>query len=140
MTIKSNLTKAAGLGVVVAALSAGAAFAAVATSAVNVRTGPGTGYSVIDQLYAGENVSVQRTAGGWCYVSKSGPDGWVSCAYLSNGRYYAPRFDRPQRPPSVSFSFGFGSPGPYYPHNDYPHNDYPHNNYPHPMGPNPYWW
>ena len=129
MNIKSNLTKAAGLGVVVAALSAGAAFAATATSAVNVRTGPGTGYAAIDQLYAGEHVDVQRTAGGWCYVDKSGPDGWVSCAYLSNARYDGPRFDRPQRPPSVSFSFGFGSPRPYY------------HPYPHPMGPmGPHWW
>lgn len=104
MAIKSNLMKAAGLGVVVAALSTGAAFAAVATGAVNVRTGPSTGYSIVDTLTRGENVTIVDQSNGWCAVQKTGPDGWVSCAYLANAGYQP----RPVRP-SVSLSFGFGA-------------------------------
>ena len=134
---KSKLVKVAGLGAAVTILTAGAALAAVATGSVNVRSGPGTGYQVLDQLYAGEHVSVVDHAGGWCGISRAGADGWVSCAYLAGGRgpepgryaraqlpgrYYAPgRFysDYPDgydaygpSDPSVSFSFGFGSAGP----------------------------
>ena len=113
MSIKSNLLKAAGLGVVVTALTAGAALAAVATSSVNVRSGPGTGYGVVDRLSPGEYVNVNGRAGGWCAVSKPGPDGWVSCAYLTGGRvnvYDGPRYRYFDRSPSVEFNFGFGSP------------------------------
>lgn len=115
MSIKSNLLKAAGLGVVVTAFTAGAALAAVATSSVNVRTGPGTGYSVVDTLRPGEFVAIQDRAGGWCEVSKPGPDGWVSCAYLAGGRVNVmprvyPRYYRYDRGPSVDFNFGFGGP------------------------------
>ena len=121
MSIKSNLLKAAGLGIVVTALGAGAAFAAVATSSVNVRTGPGTGYGVIDTLRPGEFVDITGTAGGWCEVSKSGPDGWVSCAYLSGDRMntydrYDDRYG--DRGPSVNLSFGFGTP--YQTHRSHP--------------------
>jgi len=50
--------------------------------------------------------------------SKAGPDGWVSCAYLSGGRVdVMPRFHRHprmydpyDRGPSVEFNFGFGGP------------------------------
>ena len=49
MSIKSNLMKAGALGLVATALTAGAALAATATSTVNVRSGPSTGYGVIDQ-------------------------------------------------------------------------------------------
>jgi uncharacterized protein YraI len=85
-----------------------AAIAAVATGSVNVRTGPGTGYSVIDTLTAGESVDVDRCASnGWCYVIKSGPDGWVSSRYLTDDDYEPDVVvRRPQ--PTVSFSFSFG--------------------------------
>jgi uncharacterized protein YraI len=118
MSLKSNLLKAAGLGVVVTALTAGAALAAVATSSVNVRTGPGTGYGVVDTLRPGEYVNINGRTGSWCSVSKAGPDGWVSCAYLSGGRVdVMPRFhrhprmyDRYDHGPSVELNFGFGGP------------------------------
>lgn len=106
MSIKSNLVKAGALGVVVTALSAGAAFAAVATTAVNVRTGPSTSYRVVDTLRPGERVNIVRRSHGWCAVTKAGPDGWVSCAYLERGVRYRPA----PPPPRVNFSFGFGYP------------------------------
>jgi uncharacterized protein YraI len=91
------------------ALMSTAAMAAVATGSVNVRTGPSTGYAVVDTLYPGEFVEVDRCAtNGWCYVIKSGPDGWVSSRYLTDGDRDEPDIviRRPQ--PSVSFSFSFG--------------------------------
>jgi uncharacterized protein YraI len=116
MSIKSNLLKAGALGVVATALTAGAAFAAVATTSVNVRSGPGTSYGVVDTLRPGEAVNIRGRDGGWCSVSKSGPDGWVSCAYLAGG--YGPRInvyrDRPfyrDRGPDIGFGFSFGVPG-----------------------------
>lgn len=73
-----------GLAAAVALLTAGPAFAAVATGGVNVRTGPSVSYPILDTLSPGEHVSVNRESGGWCHVSKSGPDGWVSCNYLTS--------------------------------------------------------
>lgn len=67
-------------------VSAGAALAveAEAKSAVNVRTGPGTSYGIVDQLTAGEVVEITECSpNGWCFVEHSGPDGWVSANYLT---------------------------------------------------------
>lgn len=107
-----NIARAAGLGGVVVALSAGAAFAAIATSSVNVRTGPSTSYRVVDTLRPGEYVNVTGRSGGWCEVSKSGPNGWVSCNYLADAgsRYYR---DYRDDGPSVSLSFGIGTDRPH---------------------------
>ena len=79
------------LGIAVAALvgSAAAALAvpAFATSNVNVRSGPGTGYAQVDVLRRGEAVDIDYCRGSWCLVRKSGPDGWVSANYLSRDSY-----------------------------------------------------
>lgn len=64
-------------------LFATGANAAVATSTVNVRNAPVNG-AVVDVLRPGQQVEIDRCNGGWCYVIKSGPDGWVSAAYLSD--------------------------------------------------------
>lgn len=118
MSFKSKLIRAAALGAVVTALSAGAALAAVATTSVNVRSGPGTGYGVLDTLAPGERVSVTDTAGGWCEVSRPGPNGWVNCTYLTAGGYDGPRRyrgpDYYDDGPSISFGFGFGGPPPHH--------------------------
>ncbi|MCC6918586.1 MAG: SH3 domain-containing protein [Alphaproteobacteria bacterium] len=107
-----NLAKAVGIGTVIAALTAGTAFAAVATSSVNVRSGPGTSYRVLDTLRPGEQVDIVGRSGGWCEVRKSGPDGWVSCNYLANDRYDRDRYrDRP----SFGFSIGIGPDRPHRP-------------------------
>ena len=92
----SKMTKVAGVGAAVILLSAGAALAATATASVNVRTGPGTQFRSIDTLYAGERVGVIDQEGGWCAIEKSGPNGWVSCRYLTSDN----SFDaRPHGPP-----------------------------------------
>jgi len=87
-----NLKKTAmtlGLAVLTLGATAASTYAATAyaTGSVNVRSGPGTGYHVVDQLYRGQQVNVQDCRGSWCRVSKSGPDGWVSARYLSAGSY-----------------------------------------------------
>ncbi|MCZ4271481.1 SH3 domain-containing protein [Maritalea porphyrae] len=67
-------------------ITTGASFAtdAQATTALNVRSGPGTSYGVVDTLTPGERVEVNECAtNGWCYIEHTGPDGWVSSNYLS---------------------------------------------------------
>ncbi|MBN9335233.1 SH3 domain-containing protein [Devosia sp.] len=55
----------------------------VATSGVNVRSGPGTSFSKLGSLKTGELVDVQECQGSWCYVDrKSDKDGWVAANYL----------------------------------------------------------
>lgn len=55
-----------------------------ATNSLNIRTGPGTGYRVVDVLNRGEGVAVHHCRSGWCKISHRGPDGWVSARYLSS--------------------------------------------------------
>ncbi|MGV3652512.1 MAG: SH3 domain-containing protein [Devosia sp.] len=93
---------AAMLGTTVASLAA----PAIATSTVNVRSGPGTQFSVVDSLRSGQRVDVEGCRAGWCYVNKPGPDGWVSGRYLTEpagrGRprvYFDFNFGRPPMPP-----------------------------------------
>jgi len=103
---------------------ASAANAAVATSTVNVRAAPVNG-AVVDVLRAGQEVEIDRCSGGWCYVIKPGPDGWVSSSYLSDDdsgfnddvdtRVIVPDRPGPVRPtpgrPDVDVSIGFNVPG-----------------------------
>ena len=110
----SKKLMAGGLAALALLATSASAFAApaYATGSVNVRSGPGTGYGRVDTLSRGEQVDVEQCRGSWCYVIKSGPDGWVSANYLDRGRpqggwnddsyddYTPPRWNpRPQRPP-----------------------------------------
>ncbi len=54
-----------------------------ATAWVNVRSGPGTSYAVIDTMAPGEVANITECQGSWCYVERDGPDGWVSSSYLT---------------------------------------------------------
>lgn len=83
-----------------------AAYAApgTVTGNVNVRSGPGTNYAVVDTVTRGSQVDVQQCQGSWCYIAKPGPDGWVSSTYLSAG-------GRPVNPQQPGLSFNFGAPG-----------------------------
>ncbi|HEY9009598.1 MAG TPA: SH3 domain-containing protein [Devosia sp.] len=92
--------------------------AAQATTSLNVRSGPGTSYGVVDTLFAGENVDVEECrSNGWCRISHSGPDGWVSARYLTDtgggGRVIIDDDEGPDvnfsiRTPNFSFSIGNG--------------------------------
>lgn len=76
-----SMLSAAGLALLLGGVAAQAA-EAVAASALNVRSGPGPSYRIVDTLRPGQVVDVQRCQGTWCFVEKSGPDGWVSANYL----------------------------------------------------------
>ena len=87
--LASGFAALALLGTTVAA-SAAPAFA---SANVNVRSGPGTGYSVVDSLRRGQPVDIDYCRGSWCFITKPGPDGWVSANYLERGRDRGPRWD-----------------------------------------------
>lgn len=111
--MKKNIILAAALAAVAGFGSVSAALADQATASVNVRTGPGTQYRVVDTLYRGEEVNIETCrSNGWCLIEHSGPDGWVSARYLSNdGGDFGDDDDGDvviRSSPSVSFSFSFG--------------------------------
>jgi hypothetical protein len=103
MTIKTIVLASASAAIVL--LSTAAAFAqpGVATGAVNVRTGPGTGYAKVGTLSAGEYVDVKQCQGSWCFVDRnSGTDGWVSANYLQPANAQP----QPQANDDIPFNFG----------------------------------
>ena len=69
-----------------ATTAAASAAPAFASGNVNVRSGPGTGFSVVDSLRRGQQVDIDYCRGSWCYIQKRGPDGWVSADFLERGR------------------------------------------------------
>jgi len=82
----SQFLKSALIAAIVLPMFAIAALAteATATTALNVRSGPGTSFGVVDTLTPGEVVDVTECQpNGWCYIQHSGPDGWVSSSYLT---------------------------------------------------------
>jgi len=83
-------------------LSAGAAAAypATVTGNLNMRSGPGTGYAVLDTIPAGTVVDVRGCTGSWCDIGS----GWVSASYLARGGYAPAPAVAP--PPVVSFYIG----------------------------------
>jgi hypothetical protein len=56
--------------------------AAVVTTNVNMRVGPGTSYAVVDVLFTGDQVAVNRCRSGWCLVDFGRDRGWVSQTFL----------------------------------------------------------
>ncbi|NMA98008.1 MAG: SH3 domain-containing protein [Phyllobacteriaceae bacterium] len=108
-TRKKLLNLATGVAVAAAAvvmfLPAAQAAPGTVTTNVNVRSGPGTNYSVVNVLQRGTAVDVQQCQSSWCYVQTRGTNGWVSANYLSAG-------GRPVNPSQPGLSFGFTIGGP----------------------------
>lgn len=111
------------LGAVTAALVAIPAIAHAAwgftTGNVNMRAGPGTGYSRITTLPAGAQVFVGQKVNGWYQVTYNGQSGFVSGNYISTRG--APPNVRPVPPPPPAFvppppPPRWGGPGPRPPH------------------------
>ena len=65
-----------------------------ATGNVNMRTGPGTQYTVITTLPAGAPIVVNACSS-WCDVIWGGTRGWVSRSYVAYGAYSAPVYVQP---------------------------------------------
>ncbi len=58
----------------------------VRPSALNVRSGPGVGYSVVGEVFGGDNLVVLGTAPSWYYVQMpEGRHGWVMRHYVRPG-------------------------------------------------------
>lgn len=75
-----------------------------ALASSNVRSGPATGYPIVDTLRAGEYVVVLRCTAKWCLIHHIGPDGWVMRSMLINPYYstrpyyqFAPKHPAPGR-------------------------------------------
>lgn len=88
------------------ALTTTAALAAPGTANVNanVRSGPGTGYKIVDTLTKGEYVIVKECGANWCLISHIGKDGYVSRGLIYNPYYgsknwyqFAPKKPAPGR-------------------------------------------
>lgn len=54
----------------------------VTTANLNLRTGPGTSYSIIRVIPKGAQVEVYSTSGGWAKVTHGGSTGYCSTTYL----------------------------------------------------------
>ena len=82
-----------------------------ATGSVNVRSGPGTSFEIVDRLSAGEDVDVLGCRLGWCYIQHPGPDGYVSSSYVrrtGGGASFGPSFNLSFNFPRGSISIGVG--------------------------------
>jgi uncharacterized protein YraI len=88
------------------ALTTTAALAApgIASVNANVRSGPGTGYTIVDTLTKGEYVIVKDCGAAWCTISHIGNDGYVARTLLFNPYYgshsyyqFAPKHPQPGR-------------------------------------------
>jgi hypothetical protein len=95
-------------------LSAGAAGAATVTTGLNLRSGPGTGYRVVDTMPAGAHVAVVRCNGAWCRVNWNGEVGYASASfitgigYASNRYYYSsPYYDDYGYYPDYAYDYGY---------------------------------
>lgn len=106
--VAAAVIAAAGL---LATVGAASAVDAYAKSNVNVRSGPGGGFSVVDQLYSGELVDVTECQGSWCYINHDGNDGWVAASYLANSSGGGSGSGSGSNPP-VNFGITVGPGGP----------------------------
>lgn len=87
------------------------AYAAYATTTLNVRSGPGTGYPVITSLGRGQRVEVVGCSGAWCEIDLGRGQGFANASYLSGpraGRVYA------APPPVIVTPEPYYAPQPYF--------------------------
>jgi len=59
---------------------------AFATRNVNIRSGPGINFEIVDQLIKDEPVDKRNcnADNSWCYISHDGPGGWVAAVFLAD--------------------------------------------------------
>jgi uncharacterized protein YraI len=75
----SRFSSISAAALLLASAGAAAAFPATVTTDLNVRSGPGTGYSVVDNLQAGDTVEVVQSSGSWFQLAEGG---WASANFL----------------------------------------------------------
>lgn len=60
-------------------------YTVTANSGLNVRSGPGTGYSILGALAYGTTVTVSAIDSGWATITYSGQTAYVSASYIKQG-------------------------------------------------------
>lgn len=84
----------------------------VNASALNVRTGPGTGYRVLGQLRSGMVVAIVGSSGAWRQVWFKGQRAWVHGGYLGNSGNSGGGGGGGSRPVSRAGFIALGASGP----------------------------
>lgn len=92
------------LGLAGLAATAGVASASPAytEAALNLRTGPGTGYAIVTSMPPGAPVNIIDCYSGWCEITWGGYRGFASRSYLTSAGYAAPSY----APPAYYGSYG----------------------------------
>jgi hypothetical protein len=86
-------------------LSAGVAAAApaVVRADLNLRSGPGTGYAVVETIPGGATVDVLGCGGSWCRVAYGGETGYARRSYLGLGE--AAVIEENAGPPPMAYGY-----------------------------------
>ncbi|MGZ3955568.1 MAG: SH3 domain-containing protein, partial [Flavisolibacter sp.] len=74
------------------------------TSALNVRSGPGSSNPIVGGLRYGQRVKIINHKGGWAQIQD--PEGWSPEAYLSFEQTSTPGQGETSQPATVSDSYG----------------------------------
>lgn len=101
-----HLSLAAGL--LLASAGAASAAPAVVSNYLNLRSGPGTGYRVVDVMPAGATVDVLGCGTYWCRVAYGDTQGYASSSYLGLGSTIYAEAPPPVAPALPLLGFGFG--------------------------------
>lgn len=72
------------------------------SSNLNMRSGPGTGYTVVGSLPKNTVISVTKISGNWAYTTYNGVSGWASMDYLTVQKI----------PDGVTYTVGSATPAP----------------------------
>jgi uncharacterized protein YraI len=108
--MKTMLFSAALVGLTAAGGAATAAERFAASIDVNIRSGPGANYPIVEVLHSGEAISAQKCDGGWCSVTApGGGSGWIASRFLSPASSGAPE---PAAAPGHAAPIGSPSPAP----------------------------
>nr|WP_300184666.1 SH3 domain-containing protein [uncultured Agathobaculum sp.] len=65
--------------------TAGGTYSVTANSGLNVRSGPGTSYSILGALAYGSSITVSAVENGWATINYSGKTAYVSASYIKQG-------------------------------------------------------
>lgn len=63
--------------------SGGGSYTVTAKSGLNIRSGPGTGYSKYGAFAYGASVTVQEVSGGWAKIDYNGETAYISASYIT---------------------------------------------------------
>src|SRR5262245_56560123 len=100
--------KAFSLAVGALLLSAGAVSAATVIDNLNLRSGPGIGFSIIGALPAGSDVRVLSCGPSWCRVAWNDTTGYASRRFISpGGPIYAASPQTVVVAPSYGYGYGY---------------------------------